>query len=102
MTPVDFGPLNNAVLGVFGESQEASPVTIGGVPVQAIYDSRHYETGDGEGGSSDLITTITVRTAALPVITDDTIIVVRGGLYRRWEMRPDGQGMTAIVLEKIH
>ena len=98
---MDFSALNNAVLDVFGDDPETSPVTIGGLPVQAIYDSRHFADEEGEGGSSDLITTISVRTASLPEITDDTIIVVRGTLYRRWEVRPDGQGMTTIQLERI-
>lgn len=98
---MDFSALNNAVLDVFGDDQKASPVTIGGVPVQAIYDSRHFADEQGEGGTSDLITTISVRTASLPPITDETIIVVRGGQYRRWEVRPDGQGMSTIQLEKM-
>lgn len=98
---MDFTALNSAVLDVFGDDPENSPVTIGGVPVQAIYDSRHFADDQGEGGTSDLITTISVRTASLPPITDDTVIVVRGGQYRRWEARPDGQGMTTIQLEKL-
>lgn len=98
---MDFAALNSAVLDVFGDDPETQPVTIGGAPVQAIYDSRHFANEDGEVGTSDLITTIAVRTAALPIITDDTIIVVRGTQYRRWEARPDGQGMTTIQLEKI-
>lgn len=98
---MDFSALNSAVLDVFGDDPETSPVTIGGVPVQAIYDSRHFADGQGEGGQSDLITTISVRTASLPPITDDTVIVVRGTLYRRWEVRPDGQGMTTIQLERM-
>ena len=98
---MDFSSLNSAVLDVFGDDLQTSPVTIGGVAVQAIYDSRHFADEEGEGGSSDLITTISVRTAQLPTITDDTIIVVRGVLYRRWEVRPDGQGMTTIQLERM-
>ena len=98
---MDFSALNSAVLDVFGDDPKTSPVMIGGVPVQAIYDSRHFASDEGEGGSSDLITTISVPTAGLPEITDETIIVVRGGLYRRWEVRPDGQGMTTIQLERM-
>lgn len=96
---MDFSALNNAVIGAFGET-EAVPVTIDGVPISAIYDSRHFADEEGEAGASDLITTISVRTADLPLITDDTIIVARGVSYRRWEARPDGQGMTTIQLER--
>lgn len=98
---MNFSALNNAVLDVFGDDSETMPVTIDGVPVQAIYDSRHFADGEGEAGSSDLITTISVRTSSVPPLTDDTPIVARGKLYRRWESRPDGQGMTVIELELI-
>jgi hypothetical protein len=98
---VDFGPLNNAVLDVFGDSAQGLVVTIGGAEVRAIYDSRHFADEEGEAGTSDLITTITVPSIAAVNITDDTIIVARGNLYRRFETRPDGQGLTTIALEKI-
>jgi hypothetical protein len=97
---MDFSSLNSAVLDVFGEDPGTSPVTIDGVPVQAIYDSRHFASEDGEAGSSDLITTITVPTAAIDGITDAAVVVVRGKTYRIWEPRPDGQGMTVLALER--
>ena len=94
---MDFSQLNTAVFDTFGEA-----VTIAGVPVAAIFDSRHFAIEDGEAGASDLVTTISVRTEQIPVeLTDDTVIIARGVAYRRWETRPDGEGMTAITLEKI-
>lgn len=97
---MDFSALNSAVLDTFGDEPGVLGVTIDGVPVRAIYDSRHFATEDGEVGTSDLITTISVRTSDLPLITDDTVIVARGVEYRRYEARPDGQGMTTIQLER--
>lgn len=94
---MDFSSLNRAVLDTFAE-----PVLIDGLAVSAIFDSRHFALEDGEAGASDLITTISVKTAAIPVaLTDDTQIVVRGITYRRFETRPDGQGMTTIQLERL-
>lgn len=98
---MDFSALNAAVLDVFGDDPDEHPVTIDGASVQAIYDSRHFADETGEAGASDLITTIAVLTAVLPVLTDDTVIVVRGKPYRRFEARPDGQGMTIIQLERM-
>lgn len=95
---MDFSALNAAVLDVFGEDQDNQPVFINGRKVQAIYDSRHYADESGEGGASDLITTISVLEADYPV--DATVIIARGKTYRTWEARPDGQGMTVIVLER--
>ena len=97
---MDFSALNSIVLDVFGDDPETMPVTINGVPVQAIYDSRHIVSEDGEAGSSDLITTITVNTSAFAGIIDPTVVVVRSKTYRIWEARPDGQGMTVLALER--
>lgn len=94
---MDFSALNAAVLDTFAEQ-----VTIDGVAVSAVFDSRHYAIEDGEAGASDLITTISVRTADIPVVlSDDTTIIARGVVYRRFETRPDGEGMTAITLERV-
>lgn len=94
---MDFSALNASVLDVFGET-----VSIEGVSVPAIFDSRHFAIEDGEAGASDLITTISVRTSDIPVaLTDATAIIVRGVVYRRFETRPDGEGMTAITLERV-
>jgi len=97
---MDFSLLNDVVLDVFGEPDGVLGVMINGVPVRAIYDSRHFSNEDGEAGSSDLITSISVRTVDLPAISDDTVIVARGIEYRCWEPRPDGQGLTALQLER--
>ena len=95
-----FSLLNDVVLDVFGEPDGVLGVTIDGAEVRAIYDSRHYASEDGEVGTSDLITTISVRTSDLPLVNDDTVIVARGKDYRCYEQRPDGQGMTVLQLER--
>jgi len=97
---MDFGPLNNAVIGTFGEPA-GLPVTIDGLPVTAIYDSRHFADETGEVGTSDLITTVTVKSGQLPPLTKNTVVVARGVSYRVWEPRPDGQGMTTLTLERL-
>lgn len=97
---MDFSLLNDVVLDVFGEPDGVLGVTIDGVQVRAIYDSRHFSDEDGEVGASDLITTLSVRTSDLPIISEDTVIVARGIEYRCWEPRPDGQGMTVLQLER--
>lgn len=88
----DFSALNAAVVGTFGET-----IQIDGIPVPAIYDSRHYADETGEAGGSDLITTVSVYSTDYPA--DAAVLVARGKTYLSWEARPDGQGMTVIVLE---
>ena len=95
-----FSLLNDVVLDVFGEPDGVLGVTIDGAEVRALFDSRHYGSVDGEVGSCDLITTISVRTSDLPLVNDDTVIVARGRDYRCYEQRPDGQGMTVLQLER--
>lgn len=96
---MDFSVLNSIVLDVFGDDPETFPILINGLAVQAIYDSRHFASENGQAGTSDLITTISVRTTDLPLIDDTTSFFVRGQFYRSWEARPDGQGMTTVHLE---
>lgn len=96
--PVDFGPMNSAVLDTF----EHLNVTIAGIgTVQAIYDSRHYTVDEGEVGGSDLITSITVADAhAAAVVVEDTEITVGSKVYVASDKRPLGEGMTTIELWK--
>lgn len=94
---MDFSALNRTALKVFGDRL---PVTIDGVAIEAVYDSRHYAIDNGEAGASDLITSIAVLTSVLPPIDDDTVIVARGISYRVFERRPDGEGMTTLILER--
>lgn len=96
---VDFGPLNDAVLGVFKERDQV--VTIGGVEVEAIYDSRHYVIEEGEAGGSSLISSIAVKTAvAATIAIGTTAIVARGISYRAKEKRPDSEGWVVVELER--
>lgn len=94
---MDFSLLNATVLKTFGDTL---PITINGVPIEAIYDSRHYPSEDGEAGSSDRVTTISVRSSNLPATDDNTVVVARGLSYRIWESRPDGENFTTLVLER--
>lgn len=94
---VDFGPMNDAVLGAFQERDQA--VTVGGVAVEAIYDSRHYAIEEGEAGGSSLLSWIAVKTAIAATITiDTTAIIARGIAYRAKGKRPDSEGWVVVDL----
>jgi hypothetical protein len=96
---VDPGPMNDAVLGAFGESDQA--VTVGGVAVEAIYDSRHYAVEAGEAGGSSLVTAISLRAAvAATIAIGTTPIVARGVAYRAKDKRPDSAGWVVVELER--
>ena len=96
---VDFSLLNDACLGIFGEHDQV--VTVAGIEVEAIYDSRHYAIEEGEIGGSSLETTIAVRTAiADGIVIDSTLIVARGVSYRAKDKRPDSEGWVVIALER--
>lgn len=96
---VDFGPMNDAVLGSFKERDQV--VTVAGTEVDAIYDSRHYAIDDGEVGGSTLLTSIAVKTAIADTITIGTTpIVARGIAYRAKNKRPDSEGWVVVELER--
>jgi hypothetical protein len=95
---IDFGPMNNAVLRTF---KEPETVTIGGVSVDAIFDSRHYEMEMGEAGGSSLVTTIAISNAdAAGIAIGETAIVVRGENYVAKDLRPDSEGITVVEMER--
>lgn len=96
---MDFSALNQATARTFGEAVEwlDAPARAAG----GIFDSRHFEAeGEGQVGVSQLVTTLTVDLADTGAIADGERLTVRGVTYRVADRRPDGQGMTVLVLER--
>lgn len=93
---IDFGPMNDAILGALAET-----VTIAGVEAEAVFDSRHYAFAEGEAGGSALVTAILVKTAVADTITvGSTAITARSVDYVARDKRPDSAGMVLIELEE--
>lgn len=98
-----FDLVNTAVTRAFDDD---APITLtrNGVEtaIEGIFDSRYYEVETGEGlvGGSTLTTTVSVDLAATGPIARGDGITARGTAYRVKDLRPDGQGMTVLELER--
>jgi len=95
-----FDDLNAVCAATFGE-----PVTIrrpgrADAVVTGIFNSRHYEADAGPGGTvSTLETSVTVVDADSGPVPRESTVEARGIAYRVSDLRPDGQGMTVLVLK---
>lgn len=98
---MDFANLNRVVRKAFKDKDPVRLVTPSGsaIPIEAPYDSRHYEVASGEATVSALLTSVTVDLAQTGPVTTEHRIEARGILYRIADVRPDGQGMAVLALE---
>lgn len=97
-----FADLNATVANAFGETVTLLRAGQPDLTVRAVFDSRHYQvgtTGDGAPVSS-MITTLSVVDADTGPLRRGDRILARGVAYRVKDLRPDGQGMTTLDLEK--
>lgn len=93
-----FDDLNAVCAATFGE-----PVTIrrsgrADITVTGIFDSRHYEAETRDGAVSTLHTSVTVVDADSGPVPAGATVEARGTVYAVADTRPDGQGMTVLVL----
>lgn len=74
----------------------AIAVTIGGSPVNAIFDDAYQDDLEVEGS----VPTLWCKTAALPAIAHGTAVVVNSVSYRISGIQPDGTGVTVLRLQR--
>ena len=97
----DFGPMDSALLGIFGETVTVRSQGLhGDREITAVYDSRNYEVLEGEASGTDVITTIRIRTEDAPCIRADDVIIARQTHYSVLDIRADPEGMTTLLLGK--
>ncbi len=96
-----FSDLNTAVIDAFGETVAIRRDGQPDLTVQAVFDSRHYQVDTTDNGApvSSLITILSVADADTGPIRRGDRILARSASYRVKDVRPDGQGMTALDLE---
>ncbi|MGF7175849.1 head-tail joining protein [Azospirillum doebereinerae] len=94
-----FDDLNLACAATFGEPATLRRPGQPDATVSGIFDRRHYQADVGDSAVSTLHTTLTVMDADIggPVPPGSTV-TVRGKAYSVADLRPDGQGMAALVL----
>lgn len=68
--------------------------------VRVVFDNEYGQTVLGGVIIENSDPTAYVRTADVPDITNAASLSVRGTTYRVKEIRPDGQGITVLILSK--
>lgn len=74
-------------------------VTLDGVSVTAIVDLDYAVSGVGPHGMSSAAPALTLPTASVPATPVGKAVVARGVNYTVAEDRPDGTGMSVLLLE---
>ncbi len=102
-----FDVVTDACLAAFKEiAEDRGEVTIrhpGGQPltVEAVFDENFYAATEGdEFPSTDLVTTVSIRTRDFPDARADDLVVAREKNWIVREPRRDGEGMTVLELQR--
>lgn len=73
---------------------------LAGLPVVGIFDNEHARADVGVGFASSA-PIFTMPTSAVPVLVDGAVLTVSGASYVVVEHRPDGTGISTLVLERM-
>lgn len=96
-----FDDLNVACAGAFGEPAVIRRPGRPDVTVTGIFDRRHYQQDTDGGPVSTLVTSLAVVDAELGgPVPAGAAVEVRGLTFTVSEPRPDGQGMTVLLLRE--
>lgn len=79
----------------FGEA-----ATLGGQAVRGIFDNAHEAAAVGALGMAATQPAFTMPTASVPATPVGAALVVRGTTYTVVEHRPDGTGVSDLLLEE--
>ncbi|MCK5602113.1 hypothetical protein KAR91_09595 [Candidatus Pacearchaeota archaeon] len=80
----------------------ASVSTLDGVDIQGIFDAEYFEVdAGGEVGSESTQPGFVCRDSDLPANPRDLVLSVDGTSYTVITPKPDGTGVTALVLEAV-
>jgi hypothetical protein len=83
----------------FNTDEFADDANLAGGPVRGIFDSAYVSAGEGLGMASTA-PAFTLPTAAVPASAVGRLLVVRGVSYAVAEHKPDGTGVSLLLLER--
>lgn len=96
-----FDDLNVACVGAFGEPAVIRRPGRPDITVTGIFDRRHYQVETDDGPVSTLMTSLAVVDADVGgPVPAGAAVEVRGLSFMVSEPRPDGQGMTVLLLRE--
>jgi len=79
----------------FNAAEFATPATLGGAPVEGIFDNAYFDQDMGGSGSAPAYT---LPTSSVPANVVGMALVVGGTTYKVAEPMPNGTGVTALRL----
>lgn len=89
-----------AAASVMGRMANATASFNGGAAASVIFDEAYAMAAAGSLGLASTSPAITIFTSDLPASPEGTPVVVRGVSYTVAEHRPDGAGLSVLLLEK--
>ncbi|CBS88718.1 head-tail joining protein [Azospirillum lipoferum] len=96
-----FDDLNAACIAAFGEPAVIRRAGRSDVTVIGIFDRRHYQVETDDGPVSTLMTSLAVVDADIGgPVPAGAAVELRGLTFTVSEPRPDGQGMTVLLLRE--
>lgn len=94
-------PANDSVMATFGEAVTWAPAGGSATSKRGIFDSRHYEVDQPDGSRiSSEVTTLAVIATDWPSVATGDAVIARSAQWRVVDVRPDGQDMAVLQLEK--
>lgn len=88
----------------FSTAEFADTATLDGVACTGIFDNGYDEAGVGQSGMSSGQPIFTVPSSVVPASPVGKVLVISTGLglgtYHIVESRPDGTGLTLLMLER--
>jgi hypothetical protein len=101
MSPVDFGPLNRRCRDKFGTTATFTPDAGAGTPRElvGVYDAEYYSETPGVGTQTETAVFVVVS-ADIPDGAPGDLLTHAGIDYKIVEVKPDGLGMSDLVLNK--
>jgi hypothetical protein len=99
--PAPFATLQSRVNQAVVSRLATHTATIGGLQVEVMFDREYLAPGLGGSGISSGQPSVRALVADLPaILVGSTAVSVAGGSYVVAEARPDGMGMTRLMLER--
>ena len=74
--------------------------TLAGLPVRVIFDAPYEFASLGMAGQASAEPGVTIASLQVPAANHGALLVLARGSYRVREHRPDGTGMSQLMLER--
>ena len=85
----------------FGQSVTVSSASGNGYKLKAIFEAPYRQAPVGELGVESALPSLTCATSSLRAPAEGDRVTIEGVDYSVEDIRPDGTGITRLILEKV-